>query len=55
MLQHVTEYYQEEQTSLITRVKSLIEPIMIVLLAMMVGVILLAVVVPMFDIYSKIM
>lgn len=55
MLQHVTEYYQEEQTSLITRLKSLIEPIMIVLLAIMVGVILLAVVVPMFDIYSKIM
>ena len=55
MLQHVTEYYQEEQTSIIARLKSLIEPIMIVLLAVMVGIILLAVVVPMFDIYSKIM
>lgn len=55
MLQHVTEYYQEEQTSLITRLKSLIEPLMIIMLAVMVGVILLAVIVPMFDIYSKIM
>lgn len=55
MMQHVTEYYQEEQTSLVARLKSLIEPLMIVLLAVMVGVILLAVVVPMFDIYSKIM
>ena len=54
MMQHVTEYYQEEQTSLITRLKSLIEPIMIVMLAVLVGIILLAVVVPMFDIYSTI-
>lgn len=54
MLQHVTEYYQEEQTSLIARLKSLIEPLMIILLAVLVGIILLAVVVPMFDIYSKI-
>jgi len=55
MMQHVTEYYQEEQTSLISRLKSLIEPLMIILLAVIVGVILLAVIVPMFDIYSKIM
>ena len=54
MMQHVTEYYQEEQTNLISRLKSLIEPLMIVALAVLVGVILLAVVVPMFDIYSKI-
>ena len=55
MMQHVTEYYQEEQTSLIARLKSLIEPLMIILLAVIVGVVLLAVIVPMFDIYSKIM
>ena len=55
MMQHVTEYYQEEQTSLIARLKSLIEPLMIILLAGIVGVVLLAVIVPMFDIYSKIM
>lgn len=52
MLQHVTEYYQEEQTNMITRMKSLIEPVMIVLLAVLVGIILLAVVVPMFSFYS---
>lgn len=55
MMQHVTEYYQEEQTSLISRLKSLIEPLMIIMLAGIVGVVLLAVIVPMFDIYSKIM
>ena len=54
MMEHVATYYQEEQTNLIARLKSLIEPIMIVLLAVMVGIILLAVVVPMFDIYSTI-
>ena len=54
MMQHVTEYYQEEQTNLISRLKSLIEPLMIVALAILVGIILLAVVLPMFDIYSKI-
>ena len=54
MMEHVAIFYQEEQTNIITRLKSLIEPVMIVLLAVLVGVILLAVVVPMFDIYSKI-
>jgi type IV pilus assembly protein PilC len=54
MMEHVAAYYQEEQTNLVTRMKSLIEPIMIVLLAVIAGVILLAVVVPMFDIYSTI-
>lgn len=54
MMEHVSTYYQEEQTNIIARLKSLIEPVMIVLLAVIVGVILLAVVVPMFDIYSTI-
>ena len=54
MMEHVAAYYQEEQTNLVSRMKSLIEPIMIVLLAVIAGVILLAVVVPMFDIYSTI-
>lgn len=54
MMEHVADYYQEEQVNLIARMKSLIEPIMIVMLALIVGIILLAVIVPMFDIYSKI-
>lgn len=55
MMEHVSVFYQEEQTNITTRLKSLIEPIMIVLLALLVGIILLSVVIPMFDIYSKIM
>ena len=54
MMEHVSEYYQEEQTNIITRLKSLIEPFMIIMLAGLVGIILLAVVVPMFNIYSTI-
>ena len=54
MMEHVSQFYQEEQTNIITRLKSLIEPVMIVTLALLVGVILLAVVVPMFDIYSQV-
>ena len=54
MMEHVSEYYQEEQTNIITRLKSLIEPFMIIMLAGLVGVILLSVVVPMFNIYSTI-
>jgi len=54
MMEHVSTFYQEEQTNIVTRLKSLIEPIMIVLLAVLVGIILLAVVVPMFDIYKTI-
>lgn len=54
MMEHVSGYYQEEQTNIITRLKSLIEPFMIIMLAGLVGIILLAVVVPMFNIYSTI-
>lgn len=54
MMEHVSTFYQEEQTNIITRLKSLIEPLMIIALAFLVGIILLAVVIPMFDIYSTI-
>ena len=54
MLEHVSLFYQEEQTNIVTRLKSLVEPIMIVGLSVIVGIILLAVVVPMFNIYSQI-
>ena len=52
MMEDVANYYQEEQTNTTTRLKSLVEPIMIILLAVIVGIILLSVILPMFDIYS---
>ncbi len=54
MMENVTSYYEEEQSSMIKQMKSLIEPIMIVFIAGMVGVILLSVIYPMFDIYKGI-
>ena len=54
MMGKVAEYYGTEQKNLVTQLKSLIEPVMIVFLALVVGVILLAVIVPMFNMYSEI-
>ena len=54
MMGKVAEYYATEQKNLVTQLKSLIEPVMIVFLALVVGVILLAVIVPMFNMYSEI-
>ena len=50
----VANFYQEQHHNLIASLKSLIEPIMIVSLAVVVGFILVSVVVPMFDMYDKI-
>ena len=47
---------KETQTSLLVqRLKSLIEPVMIILLAGIVGVVLLAIFVPMFSMYNDIL
>lgn len=54
MMAKVSEYYNTEQKNLIAQLKSLIEPIMIVFLAVIVGIVLLAVVVPMFAMYEDI-
>ena len=55
MMQSVSEYYQSEQKTLVSQLKSLIEPIMIVTLAIIVGIILLAVIIPMFSMYEGIL
>lgn len=54
MMAKVAEYYNAEQKNLITQLKSLIEPVMIIFLAVIVGIVLLAVVVPMFSMYEQI-
>lgn len=54
MMSKVSVYYNTEQKNLITQLKSLIEPIMIIFLAIVVGIVLLAVVVPMFNMYNEI-
>ena len=55
MMEKVSEYYQEEHFNAIARIKALIEPIMIIFLAVVVGGILLAVIIPMFSMYNNIM
>ncbi len=55
MMQRVSDYYQEQHKNMVAALKSLIEPIMIVFLAVIVGGILLAVMVPMFSMYDQIM
>lgn len=54
MMAKVADYYSTEQKNLITQLKSLIEPVMIIFLALVVGVVLLAVIVPMFSMYEQI-
>lgn len=54
MMENVSKYYQEQQKTLVTQLKSLIEPVMIVILAILVGLIVLSIVIPMFDMYKQI-
>lgn len=54
MLEKVADYYQKEQKSIAGTLKSFIEPVMIALLAVIVGVIILAILIPMFGLYTAI-
>lgn len=54
MMQKVSDYYQDLHRNAVTRLKALVEPILIVFLTFVVGVILLAVIVPMFNMYQQI-
>ena len=54
MLAKVSEYYQDLHANIVNRMKVIIEPVLIILLTGIVGVIILAVIVPMFGIYSSI-
>lgn len=54
MMEKVADHFQNLHKNLVNQLKSLMEPFMIIVLAAIVGVILLSIVVPMFDIYGKI-
>ena len=53
MMGRVAAFYQEQHKTLVNSLKSLIEPIIICLLAIIVGVIIVSVIVPMFDMYQN--
>lgn len=54
MMEKVSEYYQSLHKNIINNLKAFIEPVMISLLALIVGAIIVAVIVPMFEIYNQI-
>lgn len=53
MMEKVAEHYQNLHNNAVTGIKSLIEPVVIVLLAGAVGFILMAIILPMFDLYGQ--
>jgi len=53
MLSKIAEFYEKEVEQVTDRLKSLIEPIMIVLLAGVVGVIVLSIMMPMFSMFDQ--
>lgn len=55
MMEKVSEYYQEQHRNLINQMKSLIEPVLIISLALVVGFILVATIIPMFGMYEQMM
>ena len=54
MMDKVANYYQELHKNAVGQIKAFIEPVMIIILATIVGVVLLSVVLPMFDMYQNI-
>ena len=54
MMAKVSAYYQEMHRNIINNMKSFIEPILICFLAIVVGGIIIAVIVPMFDLMNTI-
>ena len=54
MMEKVADHFQMLHKNIIDQLKSLLEPLLICALALIVGVILLSIVTPMFDIYNQI-
>ena len=54
MMDKVANYYQDQHNNAVNQIKAFIEPVLIVILAAIVGVVLLSVVLPMFDMYQNI-
>lgn len=54
MLAKIADFYEKEVETSTDKIKSLIEPIMIIILAFIVGTIVLAIMVPMFEIFNNI-
>ncbi len=54
MMHKISTYYQDLHKNSVTRIKTFVEPALIILLTVMVGIIVLSIVVPMFSMYGQI-
>ena len=54
MMSRVSTYYQSLHKNTVSRIKALVEPILIIFLTFSVGAILLAVIIPMFNMYQQV-
>lgn len=54
MMAKVSSYYQEQHKTIVNSLKAMIEPLLIMFLAVVVGGVLIAVVIPMFSLYNSI-
>ena len=54
MMQKVSEHFGNLHHNSVTVIKSLIEPVVIIFLAIAVGFILMSIILPMFDLYGQI-
>ncbi|WP_027414883.1 type II secretion system F family protein [Aneurinibacillus terranovensis] len=54
MLEKIADFYEAEVENMVDKVKSLIEPLMIVFLSVIIGTIVSSIMIPMFDMYSHI-
>ena len=54
MMDHVSKYYEDLYSNFLKRINKFIEPIMILILSLIVGVVVLSIVIPMFSFYSTI-
>ena len=54
MMSKVSTYYQELHKNSVTRIKTFVEPALILFLTVVVGGIVLSIVIPMFSVYSAI-
>ena len=53
MLEKVADFYEDEVDRAVDTLKSLIEPMMILVLALVVGLIVAAIMMPMFSLYEQ--
>ena len=55
MMKYVADYYEDLHTNLIKRINTFIEPLLIIFIAVIVGIVVISVIIPMFDFYGTVL